>query len=157
VGGVLLTSFLFGLMHLNPPQAVGAAALGVALHCVYLTTRSLLLPMLLHCANNTVALFMSRSADPDSLGQPEELTPLLCAAAAVLAVAAGWALYRSRVRLESKDPALAPWRPWFPGVELPPSDTGTVLVRSWPGWLSSGLVLGALAVFVATIILTGGL
>lgn len=49
---ILLSSILFGLIHGNPWQFVGATLLGCVLGLVYYKTKSLLLPMLLHGFNN---------------------------------------------------------------------------------------------------------
>lgn len=49
---ILLASILFGLIHGNPWQFVGATLLGCVLGLVYYKTKSLLLPMLLHGFNN---------------------------------------------------------------------------------------------------------
>jgi membrane protease YdiL (CAAX protease family) len=157
--GVLLTSIWFGLMHVYPPhQVAGTMVLGLALHFIYLTTRSLLLPMFLHFLNNTVALVATRLADPNSATATEAISPLLCLGAIVLALAAGWALYRSRARLQG-DAAQgqASGSRDYPGVEFPPAGSGMIVVRPWPGWLPSGLVLAALAIFGGTIVLAGGL
>jgi membrane protease YdiL (CAAX protease family) len=157
--GVLLTSIWFGLMHVYPlHQVAGTMVLGLVLHFIYLTTRSLLLPMFLHFLNNSVALVATRLAAPSSATDAEAFSPLLCVGAIVLAVAAGWALYRSRARLQAgADHGQASWVPDYPGVEFPPAGSGTIVVRPWPGWLSSGLVLAALAIFAGTIVLAGGL
>src|SRR5207249_3853915 len=62
--GVLLTSVFFGVMHLDPPQAVATAFLGLVFHYTYVTSRSLWLPMLLHFVNNSVAVVAAKLADP---------------------------------------------------------------------------------------------
>ena len=49
---ILLASILFGLIHGNPWQFVGATLLGCVLGLVYYKTKSLFLPMLLHGFNN---------------------------------------------------------------------------------------------------------
>ena len=49
---ILFSSILFGLIHGNPWQFVGATLLGCVLGLVYYKTKSLLLPMLLHGFNN---------------------------------------------------------------------------------------------------------
>ena len=54
--GVLLSSFLFGAMHLEPRQAACAMFLGVFLHLSYLASRSLAVPMTLHVLNNSIAI-----------------------------------------------------------------------------------------------------
>jgi membrane protease YdiL (CAAX protease family) len=49
---ILFASIIFGLVHANPWQFVGAVLLGCVLGLVYYKTKSLLLPMLLHGFNN---------------------------------------------------------------------------------------------------------
>ncbi|SMP23851.1 CPBP family intramembrane glutamic endopeptidase [Chryseobacterium profundimaris] len=52
VNAVIIASVIFGLVHGNPWQFVGAVLLGCVLGLVYYKTKSLLLPMLLHGFNN---------------------------------------------------------------------------------------------------------
>jgi hypothetical protein len=61
--GVAITSFLFGLVHGYPLQIMTAAILGVVLHLVYLWTKSLLAPMLLHFLNNLFAMICMRYSE----------------------------------------------------------------------------------------------
>ena len=49
---IFIASLLFGLIHGNPWQFVGASLLGTVLGLVYYKTKSLLLPILLHGFNN---------------------------------------------------------------------------------------------------------
>ncbi|MGE4514302.1 MAG: lysostaphin resistance A-like protein [Chryseobacterium sp.] len=49
---IIFSSIIFGLVHGNPWQFVGAVLLGCVLGLVYYKTKSLLLPMLLHGFNN---------------------------------------------------------------------------------------------------------
>jgi len=49
---IIFTSIIFGIVHANPWQFVGAVLLGCVLGIVYYKTKSLLLPMLLHGFNN---------------------------------------------------------------------------------------------------------
>ncbi|EJL75273.1 CPBP family intramembrane glutamic endopeptidase [Chryseobacterium populi] len=49
---IVFSSVIFGLVHGNPWQFVGAVLLGCVLGLVYFKTKSLLLPMLLHGFNN---------------------------------------------------------------------------------------------------------
>lgn len=61
---ILFSSVVFGLVHANPWQFVGAALLGGVLGLVYYKTKSLLLPMLLHAFNNlcsSVLVFYTRT------------------------------------------------------------------------------------------------
>lgn len=52
VNAIIIASVVFGLVHANPWQFVGAVLLGCVLGLVYYKTKSLLLPMLLHGFNN---------------------------------------------------------------------------------------------------------
>ena len=46
---ILLSSFLFGIVH---PDPIGAIAFGIAMSILYLQTQSLMIPILCHAANN---------------------------------------------------------------------------------------------------------
>ncbi len=61
---ILFASVIFGLVHGNPWQFVGAVLLGCVLGLVYYKTKSLLLPMLLHAFNNlcsSVLIFYTKT------------------------------------------------------------------------------------------------
>jgi membrane protease YdiL (CAAX protease family) len=175
--GVLLTSLLFGLLHVDLAHAVATAVIGVWLHFVYLMSRSLLIPMMLHALNNSTAVFLAgiqlrlegNEAHPESAVLPnsfclqiyeplafvEQLSsdhPLILLAGS-LALLSGvcWALYKSRARLVATVDAATPWRPDFPGVEYPPPGSATMVFRPWPGWLASALVLAGTLSFAGSI------
>lgn len=62
---VFISSFLFGVLHAD---VIGAFLFGVVLSVVYLKTRSLLLPFLIHAANNaaaTLAIFFQDRFDAE--------------------------------------------------------------------------------------------
>ena len=148
LAGVVLTSLWFGLLHVDPPYIVATFAMGIWLHYVYLTTRSLPLSMLLHALNNSLAVVFSKYG--------EEVKPYLAptdhgvvlASIGLLLVAVAWALYRGRARLVSTvDGGPPSWRPAFPGVEAPPALCHTGVARPGPGFLALFLVaVGAAAV-----------
>jgi membrane protease YdiL (CAAX protease family) len=154
VGGVLLTSLLFGLIHVEPRQAVYATVIGVLLHLSYLASRSLLVPILLHAANNSLSVLALHSPVLRAIDMPAEQIPWYVYGAAVLLVAAvGWAFFKSRP-LFVDYPALdaAPWRPAFPGVAYPPAQAATRVVhRAPPGtvWL---LAVVSLLAFAAAVV-----
>ena len=100
-GGVLLTSFMFGWMHIHPVHALSVIPLGIAIHLVYLWTRSFWMPILLHFTNNCWAAVAVHFNWTDSIGEtPEptirEVLQLVCAGIAVGALAT--CLWQSRVR-----------------------------------------------------------
>jgi membrane protease YdiL (CAAX protease family) len=151
VWGLVLTSILFGLLHIDPPHAVAACVLGLSLHFAYLTTRSLLMPMLMHFVNNAGAVVASSSWSIPPLKALDEATtdnPLAVGMAALLLLAAaGYALYSCRARLVPLPGQPTAWQPAFPGVAYPPADSETVVVRPWPSMAAWSLVIVAAAVF----------
>jgi membrane protease YdiL (CAAX protease family) len=149
--GVVATSFFFGLIHVDPPQATYAMAAGLWLHFVYLTTRSLWMPMLLHFLNNSISVLATHiealQAVDDKVG---DLPPYVFAGAALLLAAVGFALYQSRARLASVfGDGPPPWQPPFPGVEYPPPGCGTRVAHPWPSLAAILAFFAALAAFAA--------
>ena len=57
--GVGTTAALFALAHLSPAHAIATLPLGVFLHWVYLHTRSLWAPILLHFLNNLLVISLA--------------------------------------------------------------------------------------------------
>jgi membrane protease YdiL (CAAX protease family) len=151
VVGVLLTSFFFGAIHIDPPQGTMAMLMGIFLHYVYLTTRSLWMPMLLHFLNNAVSVLAGHFANLSFIDtEPEKIPAVVFWAAAFLLGALTWAFYQGRTRLAVfAEDGLVSWRPDFPSVEYPPADRITVVNRPWPGWLASSFVLVGLFGFAA--------
>jgi hypothetical protein len=156
IAGIGLTSLLFGIMHLDPPQVVGTMILGLWLHYVYLMSRSLWLSMFVHLVNNSLAVGMAKYA---SALKPLDDAPIpyqvaLFATAGLVLAGVVWALYQSRARLVSVVPGDGPaWRPDFPSVEPPPPDSTTRLLRPWPSLLSWCIVLAGVASFGAAVYL----
>jgi membrane protease YdiL (CAAX protease family) len=150
VFGVFATSFFFGFIHLDPCQGAMAMLMGLWLHFVYLTTRSLLLPMLLHALNNSLAVLDTRLPQLAVVETKSLDIPFVVYAAALfLLMATAFALYQSRARLAPKSPdQLLLWRPEFDGVEYPPDDSGMQVVRPAPSLVASALAGTAFALFV---------
>src|SRR5207253_10760140 len=63
IPGILLTSFFFGAIHIDPHQGAMAMLLGIFLHYVYLTTRSLWMPMLLHFLVNSFSVTADKRSE----------------------------------------------------------------------------------------------
>src|SRR5579875_818983 len=152
--GVIAASFFFGLIHLDPCQGAMAMVLGLWLHFVYLTTRSLLLPMLLHFLNNSLSVSLSALASrfPQSQGldtDPQAVPVSVCLAALFLLASVAYALYQSRARLAVKSPEqLFFWRPTFEGVEYPPAGSGMKVVHPWPSPLAAVLAVSGFLLFI---------
>lgn len=154
VGGILLTSMLFGALHVDPPHVVATFFMGIVLHAAYLMTRSLWVPILLHALNNSLAVLQSKfpelDLNPGAPAGPAEKVAF--AAAVVLFVAACWALYGARARLWDRGgEGTWPWRPDFPGVEMPPARSSTAVARPWPGWVPSGAVAASMLLFATAV------
>jgi CAAX protease family protein len=155
VAGVLLTALLFGVMHIIPIQVFYAPVIGVVLHYVYLQTRSLLMPMLLHTLNNGVGmLLLSEDLKPYTGGLREAVegadthstlfAAWVYAGSLALLAGVGYALYQTRGRVAAPDGGPAPWRPAFPGVAWPPPDSGAAVV--YPRLNAAGALAAAAGV-----------
>jgi len=71
---VLLSSFLFGVLHMD---IIGAFVFGVVLSILYLRTRSLLLPFLIHAANNGAVVLLIFFDDYINLGSTDTIDTYL--------------------------------------------------------------------------------
>jgi len=149
---VIITSFLFGFLHVEPRQGTAAAILGVAIHFAYLATRSLWVAVGLHLANNALAIIRIKEDLNFPVLQPfEHLVetspiPFFCGAVALFGAVA-FALWQTRSRLTTVDPTAVPWEPKAKsGAEVPPPDSGVVVTHDPLTPASVALVLmGAVA------------
>lgn len=149
VWGVILTSFLFGLIHIDPCQGSMAVIVGLVLHYIYLTTRSLVLPMLMHFINNSLAVTLSRLPEVSRLEHEADTIPWwVFVSAAVLMVCVLWVLYHTRARLVAPE-GVDVWKPEYPGVVCPPAESGTTVQAPVSA-------VGLVVVVVAFVILSGG-
>lgn len=144
---VLIVSFLFGCLHVDPRQGLGAMFLGVVMHLAYIATRSLWAPMALHFFNNSLGVihfyFQGR---PLAVLQPFEdaLTrspALFVLGSLVLSAGVGYALWQTRCRLAAVDPDLPVWQPPGSGMDLPPAGSGTIVTHDRLSVVSVVLVL----------------
>src|SRR5262245_1247182 len=127
VRGIVLTSILFGVVHVNPGQALAVIPMGVAMHFVYLTTRSMWAPVTLHLLFNAVAaLVLKFGLDSAVASIP---THVLTASAATV-TAIGLLLWQTRVQYQLRDGSI--WNPGYVSAEVPPAEVGAVLVRQDP-------------------------
>lgn len=129
--GVILTSIMFGLVHMHPAHVVALMPLAFLLHLTYLATRSILAPMLLHFLNNSLAvvLLKASTAVPALEGASEPAMPwyVLLISAAIVGLVA-WTLWRSRVEYQTEDGQ--PWSPGYTSLEMPPESAGAVLTAA---------------------------
>lgn len=91
VKAILLSGLLFGLIHFNPVQVVGASIMGILLGWLYYKSKSLMPCILIHIFNNSLAVYLNRTfPDVDYtwqlMGKPAYMT--MIAIAIVLAYVA---------------------------------------------------------------------
>ena len=160
VPGILLTSILFGAVHLHPAHAVALFPLAVMIHLAYLATRSFWAPVLIHFLNNSfaaVVLKLPHDDDVSAIASESELPLAVTISAAVSCVCAGILLWRSRMQWKLPDGDI--WSPGFETVEAPPADLQAVperrrvstvcFVVAAVGIIQFGIFFGAHAVSVA--------
>lgn len=70
VKAILFSSFLFGLVHLNPWQFVAAMVIGIFSGWIYYRTKNLWLPILIHLTNNGIAFIQLHLVEPDEVMTP---------------------------------------------------------------------------------------
>jgi membrane protease YdiL (CAAX protease family) len=147
--GIAVTSFFFGLIHVDPAQGIMAMLMGVCLHFVYQTTRSLWLSILLHFLNNSLSVVVLRFPELDAIEQqPSSFLPLFVGAI-ILAAVLAYTFYQSRARLVPEVAgARYHWQPDFPGVEYPPAGCGTVVAHPLPSKFALSAVASAYVLFV---------
>lgn len=89
----------FGLIHMNIWQGVPAFFMGLVFGYVYYKTGSLKLTMLMHCANNTIALALGQIPQlKEATSMMDVMSPLGYAAAYIafaVALAAAFVIFRS--------------------------------------------------------------
>jgi tetratricopeptide (TPR) repeat protein/membrane protease YdiL (CAAX protease family) len=122
IWGTLATAVLFGLMHIEPANIGAATILGIGCQAVFLATRSLLAPILLHTLHNLLVFSVWKLDGWNQIGLVGSdggvSVPLLTAA---LAASAGLVvvLYQSRVRWLLPDGKTWDWG--YVTAETPPA------------------------------------
>jgi membrane protease YdiL (CAAX protease family) len=149
--GILLASLFFGLLHMYPlGYVLVTAVMGVGLHLVYLASRSLWVPMVLHTLNNSLAVLLTVGTIPSgrleqNLAAAPVLIPLL---GVVVLFFVGVAMATGRVRLAAADPSLPAWEPPYPGVAEPPPGANAVLRTGRPSPAATVLAVVASGILV---------
>lgn len=92
--GIVLASLLFGAFHVDPPQAAGAAVLGLALGFVTYRTGSLWPAIAAHAANNALAIAYARYGPREPVAHAE-LEPLPIGVGAALVALLALAIVRT--------------------------------------------------------------
>lgn len=90
---VILSSLLFGVLHMD---IIGATFFGVVLSILYLRTRSLLLPVLVHAANNGAVMLLIFFGDAFNLEPWDTIEPFLEAiwiGVLLILISFGWLIW----------------------------------------------------------------
>jgi membrane protease YdiL (CAAX protease family) len=122
--GVLTTAVLFAAMHADPSQLLVIACMGAYLHFVYLASRCLWMPILLHASNNALAIFLG------PLLKPSKYEFVVRIAALAVLIFGSVALWTSRAELRPISGTDSTWwddtewdgdwKPEYPGISAPP-------------------------------------
>lgn len=139
VWGVLLTSVLFAMLHMYPVHVAAVLPMGIMMHVIYLTTRSLWAPMLFHFLNNSLAsIYTAAGLTGEEGAAPLWLAPI----GLIYGVGACGLLWKYRTRYVDDEGRA--YDPGYVSVEKPPA--GSPYRRAAPESLTVGCLAGALLV-----------
>ena len=96
---IIISSVVFGLVHGNPWQFVGAVLLGCVLGLVYHKTKSLLLPILLHAFNNLCSSILIFYGDTESFAEVFQISEWIVLGIGILLFAVFYYLFTRRYRV----------------------------------------------------------
>lgn len=149
VAGVLITSLLFGLIHLDPPLVLATALIAVFFHVIYYAGRSIWLPILAHALNNVIAFSILRLPEDSwiratlSLEDEALLPPILFAASLFAVMSLLLLIWSCRTQWVRPDGSV--WAPNFATAEIPPpkADATPRLDRPgpWPILAAAGSLI----------------
>lgn len=108
--GMLVTSMVFAIVHMHPIHATAVFALGAVIHWVYLTTRSIWGPILLHFCNNGFAMFATLYLGAGEAESEGSISPLLtlCSFGTILLLCTF--LWQSRSHMTTRDGKPVPFQ-----------------------------------------------
>lgn len=100
---ILVASVVFGVVHGNPWQFVGAVLLGCVLGLVYHKTKSLLLPILLHAFNNLCSALLIFYGGTESFAEVFKVSEYTVLAAGILLFGVFWYIFRQKFRVRTTE------------------------------------------------------
>jgi membrane protease YdiL (CAAX protease family) len=138
VQGIFVTSLLFAVAHLHPAHQISVFPLGVLLHVIYLATRSILAPILLHfLVNSWAAVLAKASLGMKGEGEGAELLMgddlmawYVLLPAVVGSLSAIGFFWRSRI--EFRDSSGNWWWPSYRSVETPSGPSESTRLKPPP-------------------------
>ena len=96
---IIISSVVFGLVHGNPWQFVGAVLLGCVLGFVYHKTKSLLLPILLHAFNNLCSSILIFYGDTESFAEVFHISEWIVLGIGIILFAVFYYLFTRKYRV----------------------------------------------------------
>lgn len=96
---IIISALIFGCAHFNPWQFIGAFLLGIVLGVVYFKTKSLLMPILLHFFNNTIAAVMMKFYYTESFSELLKIPNYIVLLAGIIIFAVFYYLFMYRNRI----------------------------------------------------------
>jgi membrane protease YdiL (CAAX protease family) len=157
--GMVITSLLFGLGHFDSLEHILVTTLlGFCLHAVYLMTKTLAAPVLMHMTNNAlgVGLLMLGKAqgagevDWKELGDQATVPPLLALTAATALLGLGFLMYETRIRWVLPDGTV--WSAGYLSAEMAPASLEARPQRRRAGWVAVVIAGLAAAAFAAALV-----
>ncbi len=142
-GAILLTSFLFAVMHVIPQGLASYTLAGVVLGITAIATDSILIPILIHAVNNASAIMLLNISGLESLGQPVWIPPgILIPAVLIFTLTLTHYLRRAKETDAPDPPRPSPEPLWSTAHEEQPIERRNL------GWLAVGCAVigGAIVV-----------
>ncbi len=96
---IFIASVVFGVVHGNPWQLVGAILLGFVLGMVYHKTKSLLLPILLHAFNNLVSALLIFYGNTESFADTFKVSEVLLLSLGILLFGTTYYFFMKKYRV----------------------------------------------------------
>lgn len=97
---IFISAVVFGLVHGNPWQFVGAVLLGSVLGLVYYKTKSLLMPILLHAFNNLTSSILIMKGKTESFGETFHVSEWMVLASGILIFGVFYYLFMQKYKTE---------------------------------------------------------
>ena len=103
VTAIIISAVVFGLVHGNPWQFVGAVLLGCVLGLVYHKTKSLLLPILLHAFNNLCSAILIFYNKTESFADTFKVSEWLILGIGIVIFTTFYILFTKKYRVHYND------------------------------------------------------
>ena len=100
--GIIISSALFAIIHINPIQVVFAMPAGIFLGWVYCKTGSLLVPSCIHIINNTISFITMSIGTETEIGLDSTLGKILLIAFIAVSAVSGFWIARYYAKLKKQ-------------------------------------------------------